>query len=386
MPSNFCRMPYEAVAVTSVGKISPCCAFDNSKANNLQTVSEYWKSDLKKEVIEHFDANKWHPGCRSCWEQENNGLRSKRQKYNSNNSTLPFKKDIAEPVFVEVALGNQCNVACVTCGSDFSTGWRQYDRNMPELFSDRLEYLKVNFKIDRAFIENLLESMKNNPQLKIELIGGEPFFNKEGLFLLNEMAKNKMPNEVALTSNCTLINDNTIDMIKNLNIHINPSIDAVGSMYEYIRNYDFNIIEQNVQRLIDANVHLILMPVFSVFNVWHIPELLRWMLKLDLKSRDKVKLNNFVHGPDYCAINNIPHELLKDTIQEIKELDTTSLVSAEEKESFLDHLINYKQVDKESTLKRTLEWINKCNEIRGTRIQSLDDDLDLYTEYLNHAI
>jgi len=41
VPSKFCRMPYEAVAVSSMGNLIPCCAFDNTKAGNHKTISEY---------------------------------------------------------------------------------------------------------------------------------------------------------------------------------------------------------------------------------------------------------------------------------------------------------------------------------------------------------
>ena len=383
MDKKFCKMPYEALAVTSVGKISPCCAFQNSYANDLQSIEEYWRSDLRREIISDFDNGKWHPGCRGCQSIEDAGVRSKRQKYNIANTHKPFQKFNTNPKFVEVALGNQCNVACVTCGSDFSSGWRQYDKEMPELFSDRYEFLKYNFKISRDFTDELLDKMKNNPNLSIELIGGEPFFNKEGIYLLTEMSKNNMPNEVSLTSNCSLISDDIIEIIKNLNININPSIDATGRLYDYIRNYDFNIIEQNVKRLLDANIKLILMPVFSVFNIWHTPQLIRWMLRLNCK----IKLNNFVQGPSYCAINNIPHELLRDTIEEIKNIDLpTNLISSDDRREFLESLINYKQEDGVDELKKTLGWIEKCNSIRGFNIEELDDDVDLYMEYLRHGI
>lgn len=386
MSSKFCRMPYEAVAVTSQGKVSPCCAFENKLANDYQTITDYWNSDLKKNIIQSFDAGYFHPGCRSCKESEESKIRSKRQKYNSNNNTLPFNKNIPEPHFVEVALGNQCNVACVTCGSDFSTGWRQYDRQMPTMFEERKEFLKVNFKIDRDFIDNLLLKMRNNPTMKIELIGGEPFFNKEGIYLLNKMAAENMPNEVAMTSNCSLITDSAVDTLSKLNVHICPSIDATGSMYTYIRNFDFDIVEQNLLKLVNAKVKMIIMPVFSVFNVWQIPTLLKWMLKMDFPPRTKIKLNNFVHGPDYCSIKNIPHELLRDVIDEVKELDVSRYVSAQDKSAFIDSLTNYPQEDDEEALARTLAWIQQCNKIRGVNIQDLDDDLALYMEYLEHGI
>jgi len=386
VPSKFCRMPYEAVAVSSMGNLIPCCAFDNTKAGNHKTISEYWESDFRKEVIDSFDKDLQHPGCRSCWEQEDLGNRSKREKYNLNNASQLFTKKNISPKFVELALGNQCNVACVTCGSDFSTGWRQYDKQMPEMFADRKELLKINFKIDRPFIDDLLSKMKINPSLKIELIGGEPFFNREGVYLLEQMAENNMPNEVAMTSNCTIITDSIVDVVKKLNVHICPSIDAVGPMYSYIRNYNFNTVEDNLMKLKDAGIQLIIMPVFSVFNVWQIPNLLRWLLSKEWGSKTKIKLNNFVHGPDYCSIKNIPHELLRDTISEIKELDISEFCTHEDKLSFISSLTNYTQEDEERKLRKTLGWIKQCNTIRGVNIQDLDEDVELYMEYLEHGI
>ena len=128
------------------------------------------------------------------------------------------------------------------------------------------------------------------------------------------------------------------------------------------------------------------MPVFSVFNVWQIPNLLKWLLSKEWGKKTKIKLNNFVHGPDYCSIKNIPHELLRDTVNEIKEIDISKFCTYEEKLSFINSLTNYKQEDEERKLRKTLGWIKQCNTIRGVNIQDLDEDVELYMEYLEHGI
>ena len=99
-----------------------------------------------------------------------------------------------------------------------------------------------------------------------------------------------------------------------------------------------------------------------------------------------IKINNFVQGPSYCSIKNIPHELLRDTIEEVKNLDLSNLISSNDNEEFLNSLINYNQDDDVTELKTALAWMEKCNSIRGFNIEELDADVDLYMEYLRHGI
>jgi len=54
--------------------------------------------------------------------------------------------------------------------------------------------------------------------------------------------------------------------------------------------------------------------------------------------------------------------------------------------SFISSLTNYTQEDEERKLRKTLGWIKQCNTIRGVNIQDLDEDLELYMEYLEHGI
>ena len=48
--------------------------------------------------------------------------------------------------------------------------------------------------------------------------------------------------------------------------------------------------------------------------------------------------------------------------------------------------LSVNNANEERKLRKTLGWIKQCNTIRGVNIQDLDEDVELYMEYLEHGI
>jgi MoaA/NifB/PqqE/SkfB family radical SAM enzyme len=392
MMDKFCYMPFETMTIDTGGNVMPCCAFDTAHApfnytNTPITIHEYFNSIELKKIKDEFLAGDIPVGCKSCISKEKYGMTSKRQKWENTrkNNNIQFTENRQSPIFIEVAVSNKCNVACATCDSFFSSGWNRYDRSMTgEAFLERQELVANTFKIDDVFMDELFNNVVENNELNIELIGGEPMFNKSVLKFLKRFSDNNLKNCLTITTNCTLITDNIIEQLRQIqDLIIVCSIDATGPLYDYIRDYKFNVVEENIKKLLTLDAKILVMPVFSLFNVFNIPELIMWHNTLATKHNTKIKLINFVKAPYYASLENIPPFMLTEIVEKLENILQQNLRTIHQHE--LRQLINTLREYKTLSVKKqkiSLQWIEKCNIIRETEIEKIEPKLNTYIEYV----
>ena len=130
-------MPFETMAIDTAGNVMPCCAFSTTHAlfnynETPVTINEYFQSTELKKIKNEFLEGKIPAGCEGCISREKYGMKSKRQKWSVNreNNNTQYIENRQSPSFIEVAVSNKCNVACATCDSFFSSGWKRYDKIM----------------------------------------------------------------------------------------------------------------------------------------------------------------------------------------------------------------------------------------------------------------
>ena len=389
--SKFCYMPFETMAIDTAGNVMPCCAFDTSHApfNYADApipINEYFNSNKLTEIQSTFLAGDIPAGWVNCISKEKYGMKSKRQKWESNRKDIPIIKNRQSPIFVEVAVSNKCNVACTTCDSFFSSGWNRYDKFMsghPD-FVKRQELVNTSFKVDNSFMNELLDSVVNDKDLNIELIGGEPLFNKSVVEFLDKFSSMELDNNLTITTNCTLINDTVLSYLKKVkNLVIVCSIDAIGPLYNYIRDYEFTVVEENIKKLLTLDAIVLTMPVFSMFNVFNIPDLIMWHNALATKFNTRIKLINYVKAPYYASLENIPSFMVEDTIDQLKDIYMLNLKTLHQVELY--QLINTLSVYKTFSIEKqqiSLQWIEKCNIIREMDIEKIEPKLKEFVEYV----
>ena len=390
-------MPFETMAIDTAGNVMPCCAFDTSHAlfnyNEIPvTIDEYFNSSELKKIKDEFLAETIPDGCVSCIDKEKYGMMSKRQKWSMNrrNNNTQWIENRQSPIFIEVAVSNKCNVACTTCDSFFSSGWNRYDRLMSghPLFVKRRKLVNTSFKVNDKFMDELFETVQNDTECNIELIGGEPMFNKSVLKFLKRFADSKLKNCLTITTNCTLITDEIINQLRQIkDLVIVCSIDATGPLYNYIRDYNFDVVENNIKKLLTLDANILVMPVFSLFNVFNIPDLILWHNRLATKMNTKIKLTNFVKAPDYASLENIPSYMVEETVEKLENILQQNLNTIHQFElrELIKTLQRYKTFSVEKQ-KISLQWIEKCNIIRGMDIMEIEPKLKEFKEHINDTI
>jgi sulfatase maturation enzyme AslB (radical SAM superfamily) len=390
-------MPFETMAIDTAGNVMPCCAFDTSHAlfnyNEIPvTIDEYFNSSELKKIKDEFLAETIPDGCVSCIDKEKYGMMSKRQKWSMNrrNNNTQWIENRQSPIFIEVAVSNKCNVACTTCDSFFSSGWNRYDRLMSghPLFVKRRKLVNTSFKVNDKFMDELFETVQNDTECNIELIGGEPMFNKSVLKFLKRFSDSKLKNCLTITTNCTLITDEIINQLRQIkDLVIVCSIDATGPLYNYIRDYNFDVVENNIKKLLTLDANILVMPVFSLFNVFNIPDLILWHNRLATKMNTKIKLTNFVKAPDYASLENIPSYMVEETVEKLENILQQNLNTIHQFElrELIKTLQRYKTFSVEKQ-KISLQWIEKCNIIRGMDIMEIEPKLKEFKEHINDTI
>lgn len=390
-------MPFETMAIDTAGNVMPCCAFSTADAlfnykETPVTIDEYFHSTELKKIKDEFLEGKIPTGCEGCISREKYGMMSKRQKWSMNrrNNKTRYIENRQSPIFIEVAVSNKCNVACTTCDSFFSSGWNRYDKVMsghPD-FVKRQELVNTSFKVNDEFMDELFETVQNDAECNIELIGGEPMFNKSVLKFLKRFSNSKLTNCLTITTNCTLITDEIVNQLRQIkDLVIVCSIDATGPLYNYIRDYNFDVVENNIKKLLTLDANILVMPVFSLFNVFNIPDLILWHNRLATKMNTKIKLINFVKEPYYASLENIPSYMVEETVDKLEGILKQNLNTIHQFE--LKELIKTLQEYKTFPVKKqqiSLQWIEKCNIIRDMDIEKIEPKFKKFKEYINDTV
>ncbi len=129
-------------------------------------------------------------------------------------------------------------------------------------------------------------------KVEIDLFGGEPLLNKSvfifAINYINEKCKllNLKPHYL-LTTNCTLLDDNIIDIIKKNNISVTVSIDGDQQSYDLNRKFNngaasFEIVVNNIKKLINQYTNVTARMTLTKPTIQAFEENVRYLWKLGL--------------------------------------------------------------------------------------------------------
>jgi MoaA/NifB/PqqE/SkfB family radical SAM enzyme len=317
-------------------------------------------------------------GCWKCYKDEDTGKKSMRQSVNE--SRLEVHKDLLDkkvavlkPIQIKLLAGASCNLACRMCQSHVSS--KVY--NVWEAIGMPLKQpYKYDFESEEIIRKNA-ESVRY-----IDLMGGEPFYNKRIHKLIQWLVDNNHAKNITIyvTTNAMLLNDNLIKNLKQFeNVVVIVSLDAVGKKHEYIRpGADWKIIINNIEKLQQNKLNVVIQPVISAINILCLPELIDWCKDKKLHMTQM----SLVHDPEQLHPKNLPDKLKRlvdkrfenfiaedktsDCIDFIKKLD------AHWNTKITDFMPEWKQVYEQKQLegqfekdydlyRSTLEYINKIS-------------------------
>jgi len=267
-------------------------------AFNAQAMCETRISMLKGERV---------AACSSCYKREASGGLSYRQNMNSLfrqttdwTALLRETSDTGllarDPTFLDLRLGNYCNLRCLMCSYPTSHSWRKHYR-------DSWQHLPID-----PYTENLqfwrdLQSYAPTLQ-RIYVAGGEPFLQPSHTKLLSLFAQNGVAANIDLVynSNLTVIPSGLFKLWDNFkSVSMGASCDGVGSLFERIRRgAKWEVFVKNV-RLMKQHAVVRLAVTVQRDNISHLEELFEWAIEEDVE----VDLTNILQYPSDMRIETV---------------------------------------------------------------------------------
>jgi molybdenum cofactor biosynthesis enzyme MoaA len=281
MTSKFCPVPFGHVMIATNGDYQVCCLHptpSDQKVNIGQHAYETWRdSNYLKQVQKNFRENRPDPGCVHCWKQENLGNRSLRQRLLEEYTMLGVHTAddlVTYPVNVEINLGNLCNLKCLMCNETASSA----------LLAENIrlginQYQQKDFHWSSQAFENLQQLLSRGPKI-INIRGGEPFYNKDLLTLIQNLPQDMCETSLLhITTNATVWNENWAQALQKFRlVRVMISLDGVGDTYEYLRYPgDWQQVEQNVLDMqAITNMKLLVHCVAQNLNVTRLGQMADW--------------------------------------------------------------------------------------------------------------
>ena len=324
---QFCVLPWVSLEASPIGTVRPCClADDEIKDNNgdkfqLATANfvEIQNSNHMKILRQDFLDGKKPQTCRKCWNEERSGRTSKRMHTLDRLKHMLPDQDWtanAKPLmFLDLKLGNICNLKCRICGS-----WSSSTFAVEEIAHDSSQDRKNSFhyqmlKAGRWPRENQQFWQQIDQHLSdiryIEFTGGEPFMIEEHFEMLRGIVDRGIAHQVEIhyNTNGTQYPQDAVDIWKHFRtVEIAFSIDDLYERFEYQRtDAHWLDVERNIGlfknlRAQHPNLQLQCCSTVNVFNIRYIDQLAWWIVQ---QQFDFVYWN-MMHDSWYFSISTLP--------------------------------------------------------------------------------
>ena len=323
LPEKICMLPWISIETSPVGSTRPCCLAideitkpDGTKYSLKEnTLEEIYHSEYMQKLRADFLAGNKPETCRRCWDEEAAGRTSKRinsrvrlKEYYDQvdwNNTNPDQL-----WFIDLKLGNICNLKCRICGSWSSSKWAKEE--IDYVGGNRKEHLAYKFLQDGAwpresqvFWDNLKTLLPNIKYL--EFTGGEPFLIEQHFDFLREAVNSNDSKhiEIHYNTNGTVLPDSYKLWHHFKHVEVAFSIDNTNARFEYERyGADWSEVQRNIRRFTEmrsAKFSTQLCLTVNIQNVYYLPEICRWV---EDQIFDHVYFN-MLHDPWHMCISRM---------------------------------------------------------------------------------
>lgn len=347
IPHNkFCVLPWVSLEASPVGTVRPCCLADDEIVDNDGNKFELLSADFADiqnsnhmiSLRQQFLDGKQPQTCRKCWNEERAGRTSKRMhtldRMKHMNISSEWTTDAKSLLFLDLKLGNICNLKCRICGSWSSSQFATEEINQlpreEQKQSFPYQMLRAGAwpKENESFWKQIDGCLKDIRY--IEFTGGEPFMIEQHFDMLQGIVDRGIAHQVEIhyNTNGTHYPEHAIEIWRHFKIvEIAFSIDDLGARFEYQRsNAVFSEVEQNLERFRllrkqYPNIRLQCCSTVNVFNVRYIDQLANWIAA---QKFDFVYWN-MMHEAWYFSIATLPDAAKAEIILHLESANIPSL-------------------------------------------------------------
>jgi MoaA/NifB/PqqE/SkfB family radical SAM enzyme len=323
---KFCVLPWVSLETSPIGTVRPCCLAkdeitdDNGKKFQLKTSSfdQIRNSSHMRDLRNQFLAQDKLPStCERCWAVEDSGGTSKRQhsldrlKHVIQEQT--WTEEAKDLVFLDLKLGNICNLKCRICGPWSSSTYASEEVGQIMTLDRKQTYAYQMLREGRWPRESPdfwqeLDAIAD--QLRyLEFTGGEPFMIAEHFdFLQTLVDRGLAPNiEIHYNTNGTHYPERGVELWPHFKlVEVAFSIDDLEDRFEYQRTgAKWSEVMSNLElfrqlREQSNNIQLQLCCTISIWNVVYFNEIAAWATGFPW---DFVYWNYLHDSPVWCIAN-----------------------------------------------------------------------------------
>ena len=363
LPKTICMLPWVSLEASPQGTAKPCCLFDDEILDNNgnkykladSSLQDIYKSKFMQTLRQDFRNGVKPKACFRCWREEDAGITSKREfsiiRLKELYPQVDWGNDTPDQLwFLDLKLGNICNLKCRICGSWSSSKWAEEEFNYVPDLKNKKEHLAYTFlqqgmwpRKSPQFWDNLKALL---PNIKyFEFTGGEPWLIEEHWDLLKYAVETGDSKHIDIHYNTNA----TVDPFSADRswlwgdfgrVDIAFSIDNVGNRFEYER---FGAKWDEANRIIDAthfaknvdtpNITTQLCFTINIQNVYYLDELLDWA---DTKGFGSIYFN-MLHSPTHMSIQQMTPVARELVLNKLKSTFWKSDKYAKE----IDNVINF---------------------------------------------
>jgi len=344
---KFCILPWVSIEASPVGTVRPCCLADDEILDNegnkfeLSTANfaDIQNSNHMRSLREQFLASKQPQTCRKCWNEERGGRTSKRMhtlnRLKHSIADTEWTADAKPLMFLDLKLGNICNLKCRICGSWSSSQFAAEEINQlpreEQKSSHAYQMLRAGaWPRENAQFWQQIDSVLTDIRY-IEFTGGEPFMIDEHFDMLQGIIDRGTADQVEIhyNTNGTQWPKRGEAIWRHFKtVEIAFSIDDIGERFEYQRsNANWQEVCANLDRFRDLkechkNIVLQICTTVNVFNVRYLDQVAQWI------DRNKESFNfvywNMMHDAWYFSIATLPDTAKAAITKHLRDADVPS--------------------------------------------------------------
>ena len=398
---KFCVLPWISIEASPIGTVRPCCLADDEIVDNagrkfeLSTANfaDIQNSNHMQNIRQQFLDGQQPQTCRKCWNEERSGRTSKRMhtldRLKHMGIGSEWTQDAKPLMFLDLKLGNICNLKCRICGSWSSSQFAAEEIAILPREEQKKSHAYTMLRAGAWPRENQsfwreIDGVLNDIRY-IEFTGGEPFMIAEHFEMLQGIVDRGIAPQVEIhyNTNGTQYPESAEAIWKHFKtVEIAFSLDDVGKRFEYQRsNAVWADVCANLDRFRDlkeiySNIELQVCTTVNIFNVRYLGDIAHW-LEQNKESFTFVYWN-MMHDAWYFSIGCLP-DSAKKAISEY--LDSVTTIYRDEFDRIRDFMNNGASTDGFMTRMKIADLDRKRNQDLRTVAPELADLL----QYEKHA-
>jgi MoaA/NifB/PqqE/SkfB family radical SAM enzyme len=382
-PESICMLPWMSIETSPTGTARPCCLAreeitdEHGKKYDLNetNLEVIYRSQYMQNLRQQFRQGEKPKTCQQCWDEEAAGRTSKRInsriRLKDLYSNVDWDNDTPDQLwFIDLKLGNICNLKCRICGSWSSSKWAEEEMNYLPDNEDKKSHIAYTWLKQGAWprkTETFWDNMRSLlPNIKyLEFTGGEPWMIQEHVDLLQFACQTGDAKHIDIhyNTNATQWPEKLFDIWSAFGrVDVAFSVDNVGKRFEYERygadwdlaNKIIDVVNRKTNHSSKGNITTQLCFTINIQNVYYLDELLEWAITKKFGSI----YFNMLHNPPHISIQHMTLEAQELVLNKLKTTVWKSKLFQQEIDNVIKFIENGPGSDGKEFLRRMKQTDN----------------------------